>query len=126
MKKIKKLLVISNHPPEKWEDEQKKGWDETEFIPFPEIDPNASRLDVAEQARNFFVDVIRPRLDDENQFFCVQGEFTFFFELSQIVSLYPSYAKKFVFPTTRRVVEEQRNPDGSISKVYKFKFVRWR
>ncbi|MEM2264684.1 MAG: hypothetical protein QXX03_05780 [Nitrososphaerota archaeon] len=124
---MKKLLVISNHPPEKWEDEQKKGWDEIEFIPFPEIDPNASRNEVSEMARLFFLNIVKPRLDnDENLFVCLQGEFTFFFEFCYYLSEYPLYTKKFIFPTTQRVVEEQRNPDGSISKVYKFKFVRWR
>lgn len=124
---MKKLLVISNHPPEKWEDEQKKEWDEIEFIPFPEVDPQASRDEVFEMARIFFLNVVKPYLDsDKDLFVCLQGEFTFFFEFCLCLSKYPAYAKKFVFPTTRRVVEEQRNSDGSISKVYKFKFVRWR
>ena len=34
---MKKLLVISNHPVEKWSDEQKEGWDVIEYIPFPNI-----------------------------------------------------------------------------------------
>ncbi|MEO0301782.1 MAG: hypothetical protein ABIM98_07415 [candidate division WOR-3 bacterium] len=123
---MKKLLVISNHPPEKWEDEQKKGWDKIEFIPFPEVDPNATRESVSEMARLFFLQ-LKSRLDtDPNLFVCLQGEFTFFFEFCYYLSEYPSLRKRFVFPTTKRVVEEQKNSDGTVSKVYKFKFVRWR
>lgn len=124
---MKKLLVISNHPPENWEDKQKEGWDELNFIPFPEIDPLSPREAVAVEARLFFLNVVKPRLDyDKNLFICLQGEFTFFFEFCLFLSKYPEYINRFVFPTTRRVVEEQKNQDGSVSKVYKFKFVRWR
>lgn len=124
---MKKLLVISNHPPEKWEGEQREGWDKIEFISFPEISPVATREEVSEMARLFFLNVIKPRLDnDENLFICLQGEFTFFFEFCYYLSEYPSLRKRFVFPTTRRIVEEQRNPDGSLNKIYKFKFVKWR
>lgn len=124
---MKKLLVISNHPPEKWEDEQKKGWDEIEYIPFPEIDPNASRKDVSEMARLFLLQ-LKKLLDMEpNLYVCLQGEFTFFFEFAYyLFSDFPWYRERFVFPTTQRIVEEQKLPDGSVSKLYKFKFIKWR
>jgi len=140
---MKKLLVISNHPVEKWSDEQKEGWDIIEYIPFPNVSPQLGRQ-AAKDAAISLLDTIRARIENiegvslyrfreydgdynlamwwetvehvpSDWKLSIQGEFSLCNELFQRVG------EHCVFPTTERVVEEK---DGV--KTSTFKFVRWR
>ena len=51
----------------------------------------------------------------------VQGEFT----LCMFIFAYLP-TRIFIFPTTERVVEEKVKEDGTVEKVQRFRFVRWR
>jgi len=137
-----KLLVISNHPPANWPEEQRRGWDEIVYIPFPNVPPEMSREGVKELANQicqqiesvtggYFADAH----DDGYIFYspvfyggedwriCIQGEFTL---CAEVMSRFGNCPDRLVFPTTERVVEEVKKEDGSVEKRAIFKFVRWR
>lgn len=141
---MKKLLVMSNHPVNKWSDEQKAGWDEIEYIPFPVVDPNFDRegiITLADQVMKNIKKTLSEKdkanykwtamsddphtnivwlWDNAKSHFCewsisLQGEFSLCNELFQMIGAH------CVFPSTERVVEEK---DGVKTSV--FKFVKWR
>lgn len=121
---MRNLLVVSNHPPEKWEEAQKVGWDRIDYIPFPNIDPRADRVEINEIAEKLIEKIKKWLFKNYNHGkLCLQGEFTLCYI---IFNKLHTWNDIFVFPTTERVVEEKLLPDGSIEKVSKFRFVRWR
>lgn len=113
---MKKLLVISNHSPEKWESEQKAGWD-IEYMPFPEVPPEIDMEEVKEIGKPIIKEILDFTRKNPEGKVCIQGEFSL---CSYIYRMLPE--DFFVFPTTKRVVEETK--EGL--RLYKFKFVRWR
>ena len=121
----KNLLVVSNHNPENWPDQQIFGWDRIDYIAFPNIPATATFNDVA--------DIVSPICEQigewvaNNPFgkLCIQGEFTATYIMQSSIA-YCNDSALFTFPTTERVVEEKVNADGSISKTANFKFVQWR
>jgi len=112
---MNKLLVISNHPVNKWSDKQKEGWDVIEYIPFPNIPATMSKNDVLDLADGLVSQIIR---DYQEHTVSIQGEFSL---TCSVVCRLANAGRKIVFPTTERVVEEK---DGV--KTSTFKFVRWR
>lgn len=119
---MKNLLVISNHPPEKWEDEQKRGWDKIDYVPFPNIPPSCSMEEVY---KSFAIPLAGKigewmRENPEGKV-CLQGDFSLCYAIWRSIE-----DLIFTFPTTERVVEERKLEDGRIEKTYHFKFVRWR
>lgn len=116
---MKKLLVISNHNPELWSNEQKKGWDKIEYVPFPNIDPKKSIEEIRNSDVPFVIGVIAGFLTEnsgDDLFVNLQGEFSL---CKEVFLALPKI--NFIFPTTERIVEEK---DGK--KISIFKFVRWR
>jgi len=134
MENKKILIVVSNHPPEKWEDEQRKGWDKIIYLPFPNIPPSLDREKVEEMAFTFFVnDILDAIVAEKSRYkysFCIQGDYLFSYCLYKNIEECLKKKKKcsplFVFPSTERKVEEKIKEDGSVEKISTFKFVRWR
>ena len=119
------LLVISNHPPEKWDDKQRKGW-EIYYLPFPNVPADADEEQVSEMVRKlakicdkFLVlkTVSRKHNEDALPMISIQGEFTLTFSV-----IYQVGVDFFVFPTSERKVKELENG----KKLVNFEFVRWR
>jgi len=118
---MKNLLVISNHTPEKWTEEQKRGWDRIDYIPFPNVPPSADMMEVINIATDLCEKIGQWIRENPEGKVCLQGDFS----LCYIV--YKSIDDPiFVFPTTERVVEEKQTEDDRIEKLYRFRFVRWR
>lgn len=119
---MKILINHSNHPVEKWSEEQKAGWDKIVDLPFPAIDPHADMEEIEKIALENFKKIreiaVREGADKNSIYVMLQGEFSYCY------TLFHSIRNLFLIaiPTTERVVEEK--PDGS--KVSVFKFVRWR
>ena len=117
---MEKLYNISNHPSDKWSEEQREYFGKTVEIvdvPFPAIDPEAS---------GFSQSSIRDMLSliDLNAGFgrvacMVQGELSFSFQL--ILEIQARGIMCYVATTARNTIE---NPDGT--KTVEFKFVRFR
>ena len=125
MEKKKYLLVISNHNPKNWDEAQKVGWDKIDFIPFPNILPDKSRIELMNDEVLQICRMIGEfysRCDEEGAegFVNLQGDFTLCYLV--YISLYGENVN-FVFPTTDRVVRE--NPETG-EKLSKFQFVMWR
>ena len=115
-----KLLVISNHSVTSWSNDQKRGWDEIIFHPFPNVSPKASVKEVFDMADDLIkkiADFIRENPDGK---VCLQGEFSLCFVVFKSID-----EPIFVFPTTERVVEE-KVIDGKTVKNSVFRFVQWR
>ena len=117
--KKNELLVISNHPPEKWSEEQKKGWDIIDFIPFPNVPPDYSFDEVTEMCLHVLLNAEKWLDNHKDGKISIQGEFTLTSILLHEINMY--YGWIFTFPTTERIMEEK---DGI--KTSTFKFVRWR
>lgn len=123
------LINISNHPSDKWEPEQKQGWDRIIDVPFPKIDPtwDVDTPDFLRELVNIEEQVINVLLEANHKakvFVMLQGEFSFCYMLFD--RLRSGYKLSFAIPTTDRVVKEVKQPDGTVVKQAQFKFVRWR
>ena len=137
-----KLLVISNHPPVNWSENQKRGWEEIVYIPFPNVSPNATREEIRKLADKICKEIetitggyFADTHDDGYIFYspvfyggeewkiCIQGEYSL---CAEIFSRFGNCPDRLVFPTTERIVEEIVKENGTIEKKAIFKFVRWR
>ena len=121
---FKVLINHSNHPSEKWTEEQRKGWDKIIDLPFPEIDPEMDKDQVETLALENFKKIkeIAVKETAKNRkaviHVMLQGEFSYCYLLyNKIKDLFP-----VVLPTTKREVVEKE--DGT--KISTFKFRRWR
>lgn len=138
---MKKLLVISNHKVENWNESQKRDWDEIVYLPFPSVDPESSMSDVQDIAYSLICKIVEitnwklvylKDMDgllmkqvvctDNGWYISVQGEFSLCFEIYRYFAV---YGNRFVFPTTKRESIEQ-TIDGKTVKKSIFRFVKWR
>ena len=119
MRSEKDLLVISNHPPDRWSEEQKVGWDTIDYIPFPNVPPTSSWEDVSTLSIPILNKMQEWKTKHREGKISIQGEATLVSIVLDVMKNVDRYC--FVFPTTERVVEEK---DGK--KTSTFKFVRWR
>jgi hypothetical protein len=123
------LYVISNHPPEKWSDEQKAGIPNIDYTPMPNIPASYSSMEVHKEFINPHIDRLekmrrKAKSAGKILHISIQGEWTF---VGNIVRYFADKIRiQFWTPTTERVVKEVQNPDSSITKVSEFRFVRWR
>ncbi|HOV21792.1 MAG TPA: reverse transcriptase domain-containing protein [bacterium] len=116
--KMKKLLVISNHSPETWSEEQKKGWEQIDFIPFPDVNPYLSLDEVSNKVAREIIEKIRCWLSkNPDGKVCLQGDFSLCYIIFKNIQ-----ENIFTFPTTTRNVVVDK--DGK--RTYEFKFGRWR
>ncbi len=124
---MRKLLVITNHNPNYWSPEQRFGWDNIFYHPFPDIDPEWDKIyiyeniipELAKVIKNFIISCYQ---DNSRPYVNLQGEY------ATCLYLYKMFwdEVEFVFPTTKRETKEVIMPDGSTKKETIFKFVRWR
>lgn len=125
------LINLSNHPSDKWSEEQMKTAEElygrVEDYAFPPIDPAATSLEIAELAleyareckmRFLFSDIPSTQMS-ENHAVHVQGEFTFTFH---IVGILKSEGIKCVASTSERKTIDL----GDGKKQLQFDFVQFR
>jgi hypothetical protein len=120
------LINLTNHPSEKWTDEQKKQakslYGQIIDIAFPQIEPAWDSQNVQSLAAEYLVK-IKEKLSKNpaNERFAVhiQGEFTFVFAL---VTMLKEQKIKCIASTSKRVAEEKA--DGT--KISFFKFIRFR
>ena len=115
----KSLLVISNHNPDKWAEEQKAGWDTIDYIPFPNVSPGILFQEVTEMSVPILEKIGEWRNKHDGGKISIQGEFTLVSVLMSAIQRHDGWV--FTFPTTERIVGEK---DGR--KISVFKFVRWR
>ena len=108
------FINLSNHPSDRWSEDQRKAAHSLagyiQDLPFPQIDPNASRKDVERLALEYFEKI--------KKYACpvhVMGESTFVYHFVKLCEQdgIPCYAS-----TTKRVAME--NPDGSKTSVFEF------
>jgi hypothetical protein len=118
---MKSLLVISNHPPEKWEKEQKREWDKIDYIPFPNVPPEWDMEKVINLAIPLCEKIREWVSKNPEGKVCLQGDFSLCWVIYRSID-----DPIFVFPTTERKVEEKKTEDGKVEKLYHFHFVRWR
>ena len=124
----KTLVVVSNHPVDKWDDTQLQGWDDISYIPHPIIPATMTGVEIDKLVIEV-MDKIMLAIDltnVSNTYFCIQGDYSFVFRLwKEIEYSLCVNDEQFVFPTTdRKVVETIK--DGVTVKETIFKFVQWR
>lgn len=115
------LINISNHPHGIWKEEQIEAamrFGEIVDIPFPNVDPFATEIDIAHKADDIVNEIITA-YGCENVFAHVMGEFTMTFALIKCLEKesIPCYAS-----TSERVVRDI----GDGKKEVEFKFVQFR
>lgn len=120
------FVNLSNHRVEGWPEEQRIaaetfGAGAALDYPtgFPLVDPEAGPEEVAALADRTVADVARMN----PAVIFVSGEFTL---THAFVTRFKRLGILCVAATTRRVVAEQAQPDGSVVRTSKFEFVRWR
>ena len=132
------LINLSNHPSANWSQEQKQAaihiYGNVEDLPFPQVDPKASKKGIEKLARHFF-EQIKEKSDTEKLHRAqtddgvfsggsqvtvhLMGELTFCFALLKML-----WAENItcVASTTERTVIEEK--DGR--KTAQFKFIQFR
>lgn len=123
---MKRLVVLSNHPPTNWSEEMKKGWDEIIYIPHPHIPPDMSREELEKLAQVYVEELFSYNDSCLDTYFTIQGEYLFTLLVTLGLLERGVELDKFIYPTTQRVSKEELQSDGSIKKVQFFKFVQWR
>lgn len=113
------LINFTNHPFEKWGEEQKEAaisqYGEVMDIAFPHINPNADELDIKAEAVKYLEEIIKLRPDAVH----IMGEMNFTF---QMISFLMQEGIACIASTTSRFVEEFA--DGTQKST--FKFVKFR
>ncbi len=114
------LINLSNHPSDKWPDEQKQSaiaqFGQIADIPFPAIDPIASSADVLRLAQEYAVKCRGQFPPDKGtNAVHIMGEMTF---TCAVVVLLQQTGLRCVASTTRRIAET--GPDGQKISVFQF------
>jgi len=115
------FINFTNHPSEKWSKDQlaaAQQYGEIVDMPFPSIDPSASRDNVLTMATDY---AQRIAAMSPNAVLC-QGEFTFVFAV--VIELKKIGVRVFAACSERCIREYVE--DGISKKVAEFKFVRFR
>lgn len=122
------LINVSNHPSEKWSNDQKERWKKIIDIPFPNVDPEFSTekviLECVFPLYNQIKDLVKN--GGVNQLnIMLMGEFTVVHILSKMLAgTLDNIA--FWFPATKREVFEKIDESGNTVKQVVFKFIQWR
>ena len=117
------LINLTNHPSDKWSEEQRQAayklFGSIVDVPFPEVDPNWDEQTVWNLAREI-VDKLTDEYGTEGITVLVQGEFTLTYA---IVSLLYEKGIPCVAATTERIVRERE--DGVIERKFVFRRFRY-
>ncbi len=111
------FVNFSNHPSEKWCDEQRKAaeeYGEIIDISFPEVSPEADEAEIGILARGFVEQIIRK----SPTAVMVQGEFTLAFA---VVEMLRAKGVKCLAACSKRLVQEHGD-----ERTVRFEFVRYR
>lgn len=115
---MEKFFVnFSNHPSEKWEDEQKKAaqiYGKLVDVPFPNVLPSASEEEVAQLAE----EMVKKIMECQPAAVMCQGEFTLSF---QVAAKLKQQNITVVAACSERCVRESGD-----EKIVKFRFCRFR
>lgn len=124
------FINVSNHPSANWGAEQYKAalqMGQIIDLPFPAVDPSASREEVTALAQSYYGKVCALTREQgttpEGVTVMVSGEFTFTYHL---VTMLLQSGYRVVSACTRRDAVEQLLEDGSIVKTARFSFVQFR
>ncbi len=115
------LLNLSNHPSEKWSDQQRdialKAFGNIEDIAFPNVDPETGLEGVQQLAKSFF-EVIQKKAEKEKVTVHLMGEMTFTYTLVKMLEL---AGITCVASTTKRIATEK---EGKKVTIFEFKGFR--
>ena len=115
------LINLSNHPSEKWGEDQKNAtfqkFGDIKDYHFPEINPEATTSEIRETAQKIFIEIRNANHSE----YCIHlmGEFTFCYQFARLceINAIPCFVS-----TTKREVEIKENGE----KISKFKFIKFR
>jgi len=118
------FINLTNHPSEKWGEKQLSEaialGGKIVDMPFPQIDPKATTLDIEKLASSY----IAKCLDVDTNFkVLIQGEFTFVYNF---VTFARNLSKGCYTATTERKAFEYINDKGEVIKTSIFEFVQFR
>lgn len=116
------FVNFSNHPSELWGEKQRQEalkWGEIVDVPFPDIDPNASKKAIAILAERCVEEIMEY---DPEAVMC-QGEFSLAYT---VVQLLKEQGVVVVTACSQRVVTEQRISESETQKNSVFEFVKFR
>ena len=116
------FINYTNHASAKWPTAQKEAahaWGEIEDLPFPDIGADWDEERVAKLAEESVARLIEKK---PRAVLC-QGEFTYVYHL---VNLLRAAGVTALAATSRREVSEERAQDGSVRKISRFVFTRFR
>ncbi len=115
------LINLSNHPSEKWGEDQmnaaKELFGEIADYPFPIVDPNAATTEIHQIAYRIYNEILVSNTGGYS--IHLMGEFTFCYQFARICE--ENQILCFV-STTKREVEVKENGE----KISKFKFIKFR
>ncbi|HOK66370.1 MAG TPA: hypothetical protein PLV55_06115 [Anaerohalosphaeraceae bacterium] len=125
------FLNVSNHPSDKWSDEQKEAALKLADgpiidIPFPDVPPEADRTEAALIADKLYDEVMQVINQDTRGIFTgnhavmIMGEYSVFHKVVKRIQANPLYIPVYV-ATTKRIAEETKGVKKSV-----FQFVRFR
>ena len=119
------LINLSNHPSSKWSEEQVKAAKNTYSaivdLVFPVIYPTADLNEIIQTAVKYFIDIknILAENNSENNAVHIMGEFTFTFNLLEMLKI--NNISAVASTTSRKVYEDEKG-----NKISKFNFIRFR
>jgi len=116
------FINLSNHPSEKWSEEQlsaARKYGDIIDIPFPAIDAMCTEDDIDDYVKKYYVMVKQY----DNPVVMIQGEFTFTYRM---VNCLKENGIKTLASCTDRIVEDKVLADGRIEKTSLFQFARFR
>jgi hypothetical protein len=116
------FINLTNHPTATWSEKQlcaAREYGEVLDIPFPEVDPTWTTIQVIERAKSLVDEVL---LLNPIMVLC-QGEFTLTYHL---VKAFKEKNISVVNASSKRAVEETRDVDGMNRRKYYFDFVQFR
>lgn len=119
---FQRIINLSNHPADKWSEAQNKAatsqFGEIVDLAFPQIEPNATKADIAKIAQDYLIQVQQIGQPNDTAIH-IMGEMTFTY---QLVALLKDAGYRCYASTTIRDVEEQE-PD---TKIVTFHFASFR
>jgi hypothetical protein len=120
------FVNYSNHPFSTWSKEQQDAIQQFHpstivDIQFPQIDSNATEMDVVALAKEQLEMIFRIYEDAENIIIHIMGEMTFVAYFVSMINKYHGFKAICIASTTERIVEEK---DGK--KISTFQFKRFR
>ena len=116
------FINLSNHKSITWSKEQKEAaekWGEIMDYPFPNVLADADENDIAAMSEK----IVGELMEKNAKAVMCQGEFTLSYS---IIRKLKELGIPVLAASSERVVEEQVLEDGTVERISKFRFVRFR